>query len=58
VSKIGIVSEEADESCYWLERFRNADIRSANTDIEPLQTEADELARIFGSSHRTAKRNR
>jgi four helix bundle protein len=55
VSKIGTVSEEADECCYWLGRLRNANIRSTTTDIEPLLTEADELARIFGASHRTAK---
>ena len=57
-AKIGIVSEEADESVFWLKRMLNANIRSTTTDIEPLLTEAEELARIFGASYRTAKRHR
>jgi len=58
VSKIGTVSEEADESSYWLGRLHNANIRSTTAPIEPLLAEAGELARIFGASHRTAKRRR
>jgi four helix bundle protein len=58
VSKIGTVSEEADESLYWLQRMFKADIRSATIGIETLLSEAEELARIFGASHRTAKRRR
>jgi len=58
VSKIGTVSEEADESSYWLWRFHNADIRSTTADIALLLIEAEELARIFGASHRTALRRR
>ena len=57
-SKMGIVSEEADESVFWLKRMRNADIRSTTAALEPLLAEAEELARIFGASHRTAKRRR
>ena len=57
-SKVGIVSEEADESVYWLTRMKNNNIRSSTVDIEILLKEADELARIFGASHRTAKRRR
>ena len=57
-SKLGIVSEEADESVYWLTRMKNNNIQSATADIEPLLKEAEELARIFGASHRTAKRRR
>jgi four helix bundle protein len=56
VSKIATVSEEADESVFWLTRLRNANIRSANVELNPLLAEAEELARIFGASHRTAKR--
>jgi len=58
VSKIGTVSEEADECCYWLGRLQNAMIWSTTVRIEPLLAEADELARIFGASHRTAKQRR
>lgn len=57
-SKVGTVSEEADESVYWLTRMKNADVRSSTVDIEPLLKEAEELARIFGATHRTAKRRR
>ena len=55
-SKIGTVSEEADESVYWLLLMKNNNITSALVDIDVLLKEADELARIFGASHRTAKR--
>jgi four helix bundle protein len=58
VAKVGIVSEEADESLYWLTRMKNNAIRSSTVDIEVLLKEADELARIFGASHRTSKRRR
>lgn len=55
-SKMGIVSEEADESVFWLKRMLNANIRSTTAPIEALLAEAEELARIFGASYRTAKR--
>ena len=58
VSKIGTVSEEADESAFWLKRILTANIRSSTAQIEPLLAEAEELARIFGASHRTAKGKR
>jgi len=58
VAKIGIVSEEADESVFWLKRMQNAKIRSTKEELEPLLKEAEELARIFGASHRTAKRRK
>jgi four helix bundle protein len=57
-SKMGIVSEEADESVFRLKRMLNASIRSTTAPLEPLLAEAEELARIFGASHRTAKRRR
>jgi four helix bundle protein len=55
-SKVGIVSEEADESVYWLTRMKNNNIRSSTVDVNVLLQEAEELARLFGASHRTAKR--
>ena len=58
VATIGIVSEEADESVFWLKRMLNANIRSTTEAIEPLLSEAEELARIFGASHRTALRKK
>ena len=57
-SKIGTVSEEADECVYWLARMKNAGITSASTPLEPLLDEATQLAKIFGASHRTALRRR
>jgi four helix bundle protein len=56
-AKIGVVSEEADESIYWLERLMNANIKS-DVPVEPLLDEALQLAKIFGASYRTAKRRR
>jgi four helix bundle protein len=58
VAKVGIVSEEADESVFWLKRMLTAGIRSTTIKIEPLLDEAEQLARIFGASHRTARRRR
>lgn len=57
-SKIGTVSEEADEVVFWLTRMRNNGIRSSEVEIDALLKEADELARVFGAAHRTAKRRR
>lgn len=57
-AKMGVVSEEVDESVFWLKRMLNADVRSTTAAIEPLLAEAEELARIFGASYRTAKRRR
>ena len=55
---MGIVSEEADESVFWLKRMLNANIRSTTAAIEPLLAEAEELARIFGASYRTTPQAR
>jgi len=57
-SKMGTVSEEADEAVFWLTRMKNNGIRSSEVDIDIVLKEADELARIFGAAHRTAKRRR
>lgn len=57
-SKIATVSEEADECVYWLKRMANANIRSATGPLDSLLNEAEQLAKIFGASHRTAKRRR
>jgi four helix bundle protein len=57
-AKMGIVSEEADESVFWLIRMRNAKVTSATVDLALILTEAEELARIFGAAHRTALRKK
>jgi four helix bundle protein len=58
VAKLGIVSEEADESVFWLKRLLNAKIHSTTVDLPALLVEAEQLARIFGASHRTAKKRK
>ena len=50
-AKVGTVSEEADESVYWLKRLLNAGIHSAEP-TPPLLDEAEQLARIFCASAR------
>jgi four helix bundle protein len=57
-AKMGIVSEEADESVFWLTRMVNAQVTSATVDIRSLVAEAEQLARIFGAAHRTALRKK
>ncbi len=56
-AKLGIVTEEADESVYWLERLSTASIRST-VDAAPLLAEAVELAKIFYASAKTARSRR
>jgi four helix bundle protein len=51
-----VVAEEADESVYWLELLRDAEIMS-DSKIGPLLNEANELTAIFTSSRRTSSRN-
>jgi four helix bundle protein len=57
ISKIGIVEEEADECCYWLELIQEGGIFLPGK-IDPFLQEARELTAIFTASGRTAKRNR
>jgi four helix bundle protein len=56
-AKMGLPSEEADESVFWLQRLIQANI-SSDVPIEPLLDEAQQLAKIFGTSYRTAKSRR
>lgn len=57
VSKISVVSEEADETLFWLELLIDSELINVKR-VEPLMTECEELLRIFSSSLATAKRNR
>lgn len=54
IAKLGIVIEEADECCFWLELIMDGDLLPRNR-VEPLHQEANELTAIFVSSVRTAK---
>ena len=57
VSKLAIVSEEADESELWLRILRRTGLQSPAA-IGPLEQEAHELASIFTASLRTARGQR
>jgi four helix bundle protein len=53
IAKLGIVVEEADETCYWLELIVDGQLLSANR-VEPLLQEANELTAIMVASRKTA----
>ena len=55
-AKLGTVAEEADETVYWLELVREGGLL-ADTQIEPLLAEANELTAIFTSARRTSSQN-
>ena len=54
VAKLGIVVEEIDECCYWLELIIDGKLIPQRK-VESLRKEAEELTAIFVSSVRTAK---
>lgn len=56
VSKLGIVEEEADESCYWMELITEGELMK-RAKVASLMKEADEILRIVSASRITAKRN-
>ena len=56
ISKMGTVVEEADESLFWLDLLEQTGVCTKAT-LQPLQTEAAELLRIFSASLTTAKQN-
>lgn len=57
IYKIQIVLEEADESLYWLEVSRDAELIRLPV-IHNLIKEANELVSIFNAADITAKKNR
>ena len=57
IAKLGIVEEEADESCLWLELLSEAGL-APQAQLAPLLEEANEVVAIVVTSLRTAKRNR
>ena len=57
ISKIAIVTEEADETLFWFELLTESELISAKL-IQPLMSECDELLKIFSASLSTAKANR
>ncbi|MEP7319568.1 MAG: four helix bundle protein [Panacibacter sp.] len=57
IYKIEVVLEEADESLYWLEVAKEAELFSS-PQIDVLIKEANELVSIFNAVDITAKKNR
>jgi four helix bundle protein len=56
IAKLGIVVEEADECCYWLELIMKGELLPVEK-VQPLYQEAEELTAIFVSSVRSAQIN-
>ncbi|MCK4293078.1 MAG: four helix bundle protein [Planctomycetes bacterium] len=54
VSKLSIVIEEVDESCFWLEFIVDEELLEEKR-VVPLLTEGKELSSIFIKSRKTAK---
>ena len=52
IHKLGIVEEEADECCFWLEVILEVDLGN-KSEASRLLKEADELTAIFTSSNKT-----
>lgn len=56
INKIQIIIEEADESLYWLEVIKEAELK-VGVEINRLIKEANELTAIFTATNKTAKLN-
>lgn len=57
IYKIEIVLEEADESHYWLEVVKDAEIK-VGVEVDKLINEANQLTAIFSATDKTAKANK
>jgi four helix bundle protein len=57
IFKMGIVEEETDESCFWIELLLEAEITSGEKAVALLK-ESNELVAISVASIRTAKKTR
>ena len=57
ISKISVVTEEADETLFWFELLVESDLIKAAI-VQPLMSECEELLKICSASLATAKRNR
>jgi four helix bundle protein len=56
ISKITVVEEECDESCFWIELILDSNLLSKER-VNVLLKEADELTAIFTASGKTARKN-
>jgi four helix bundle protein len=57
IYKIEIVLEEADESHYWLEVVKDAEIKVGD-EVDRLIDEANQLTAIFAATDKTSKTNK
>ncbi|MCC6414831.1 MAG: four helix bundle protein [Opitutaceae bacterium] len=57
VAKLGVVEEESDECCFWLEMIVDAGLLPISR-LAELRKEADEQTAIFMSSLKTARDGR
>ncbi|MEM9752226.1 MAG: four helix bundle protein [Planctomycetota bacterium] len=57
IAKLGIVQEEADETCFWLELIIEGGFVKASR-VEPLLAEANEITAIITASLKSAKRRK
>jgi len=57
ISKISVLTEEADETLFWFEVLVESDLIRLKI-VESLMLECEELLKIFSSSLVTAKSNR
>ena len=57
IAKLGIVEEEADESCHWLEMIIEANRMEERLVIDLLR-EANEITAIMAASKRTARQTK
>ncbi|MGD9588014.1 MAG: four helix bundle protein [Pyrinomonadaceae bacterium] len=54
IAKLGVVEEEADETCHWLELIIESGLLKEKLVI-PLLTEANEITAIMVASKKTAR---
>jgi four helix bundle protein len=57
ISKISVVTEEADETLFWFEVLIESELIRTKI-VESLMSECEELLKIFSASLATAKSNR
>jgi four helix bundle protein len=57
IAKIGVVEEEADETCFWLELIIDSALLT-EARVRPLLGEAGELVAIMAASRKSPVGNR
>lgn len=53
VARLGIVEEEADESCFWMELIIEGGLMAPSL-VTPLMNEGNEIAAVMACSRKTA----